>query len=118
MGFAGIEDALNDVRQIDLTTTRRASGRKHTRPVWFVRRGGSLYLMPVSGSDSRWYRDVVETPGIRLSARGATYDATATPVTDPAGVDEVVRMFREKYGDRDVAAYFPKREVAVEVPPA
>lgn len=32
------------------------------------------------------------------------------------GVSEVLDMFRAKYGARDVAAYYPKPNVAVEVP--
>ena len=40
------------------------------------------------------------------------------PVTDPTKVDEVVESFRSKYGAADFAAYYPKHDVAVEIPPA
>ena len=60
---------------------------------------------------------MLETPDIRLAVVGTEYRARATPITDPARVDEIVEQFRTKYGARDVEAYYPKRDVAVEVPP-
>ncbi len=78
----------------------------------------NLYLLPVTGSDSQWYKNVVKTPGVRLTAGGTEYSARAEPITDPAKVDEVVESFRAKYGARDVESYYPKHDVAVEVPPA
>jgi hypothetical protein len=103
-----------DTREIELTTTH--SGRPRSRTVWFVQKGETLYLLPVTGSDSAWYRDVLKTPRVRLSAGPAECDAEATPIADPADVQQVVEDFRAKYGGRDVAAYYPKHDVAVEVP--
>jgi hypothetical protein len=83
--------------------------------VWFVRQGDKLYLLP-GGSDSHLYKNVLKTPTIRLATGGAEYTGPATPVTDPARVDDVVDKFRAKYGAEHVEAYHPKRDVAVEVP--
>jgi hypothetical protein len=38
------------------------------------------------------------------------------PITDKSRVDEIVEKFRAKYGARDVEAYYPKHDVAVEIP--
>jgi len=108
--------ALEVSREIGLTVTGRKSGREISVPVWFVREGGKLYLVPVNGSDSDWYKNVLNTPMIRLAAGGAQLSATATPITDPARVGEILDMFRAKYGAQDVEAYYPKQDVAVEVP--
>ena len=70
----------------------------------------------MTGSDSQWYKNVLKTPTIRLAAGGSDYSAQATPVTDPAKVDEVVESFRAKYGAKDVESYYPKHDVALEVP--
>jgi hypothetical protein len=43
-------------------------------------------------------------------------NATATPTSDVAKVEQVLDKFRAKYGAGDVEAYYPKQEVAVEVP--
>ena len=118
MAFADFENVLNSTNEIELTITGRVSGRESSRPVWFVQQGENVYLLPVTGSDSQWYKNVVKTPAIRLSAGGAQYSARAVPVTDAAKVDEVVESFRAKYGARDVESYYPKHDVAVEVPAA
>ena len=108
--------ALESTREIQLTVTGRKSGREITLPVWFVQQGGTLYLLPVRGSGSDWYKNVLREPTIRLTAGDAQLTPRATPITDPAKVAQVVDMFRAKYGADDVEAYYPKRDAAVEVP--
>ncbi len=108
--------ALDSSREVDLTVTGRKSGRGITLPVWFARDGGTLYLVPVQGSDTNWYKNVLRTPTIRLAAAGTETTASAAPVTDPARVADIVAKFRTKYGERDVAAYYPKQNAAVTVP--
>ena len=43
-------------REITLTVTGRKSGRAISIPVWFVLEDRKLYLLPVTGSDTQWYR--------------------------------------------------------------
>jgi hypothetical protein len=64
---------------------------------------------------SDWYKNVLKTPTILLAAEGAQFSAAATPTSDAAKVQQVVDKFRAKYGARDVEAYYPKQDVAVEV---
>jgi deazaflavin-dependent oxidoreductase (nitroreductase family) len=109
------EKALESTREIELAVTGRKSGRRISVPVWFVREGENLYLVPVNGSDSDWYKNLLKTPVIRLAAGGAQLTATANPSTDPARVGAILDKFRARYGTRDVAAYYPKQDVAVEV---
>lgn len=108
--------ALEDSREIELTVTGRTSGREISIPVWFVQDGEKLYLVPVSGSDSNWYKNILKTPTIRLAAQAAKLEATATPTSDTGKVEQVLDQFRAKYGARDVGAYYPKQDAAVEVP--
>jgi len=108
--------AVDASREVELTVTGRRSGRPISLPVWFVRDSDYLYLVPVSGSDSSWYRNVLRTPALQLTAGDAQLAASAAPVTDPARVGEIVDMFRAKYGTEDVAAYYPKQNAAVQVP--
>ena len=111
-----LRNALQGTSEVDLTVTGRKSGQESTRPIWFVEEGDRLLLLPVSGSDSNWYRNVVETPAIRLIADGAELSATARSVEDADGVADVVEKFRQKYGADQVAQYYPKQNAAVEVP--
>ena len=115
MSASDIKDALQDKNEVQLTVTGRKSGNESTRPIWFVEDGARLLLLPVSGSDSNWYRNALKTPEIRLAADGAELRATAKPV-DQAGVAEIVEKFGEKYGADRVAEYYPKQDAALEVP--
>lgn len=56
MAAADFRNALNDTDEIELTTTGRTSGRQSSRPVWFVTQGETVWLLPVTGSDSQWYK--------------------------------------------------------------
>ncbi|HEY4428812.1 MAG TPA: nitroreductase/quinone reductase family protein [Solirubrobacteraceae bacterium] len=116
MASEDFENALANTAEIQLTTTGRITGRESSRPVWFVRRNNKIYLLPVTGSDSQWYKNLLANPTVRLAADGAEHTATARPIQDPAEVEEVVDAFHAKYGADDVKAYYPKTDVAVEVP--
>lgn len=108
--------ALQSTQEVQLTVTGRKTGREITIPVWFAQEGDRVYLLPVNGTDSDWYRNVLKDPTIRLAAGGAQVTARAKPIEDPAGVARVVDMFRAKYGSESVDSYYPKRNAAVEVP--
>jgi hypothetical protein len=107
--------ALRGTNQIDITVTGRVTGREITIPVWFVAEQGNVYLLPVTGSDSDWYKNVLAAPGIRLTADGVSMTTPATPVTDPGRVAEIVGKFEARYGADQIAAYYPKTDVAAEV---
>jgi hypothetical protein len=115
MTDTAFDKALEKTREIQITTVGRTTGRHISQPVWFVRRGDKLYLLPVGGSESNWYKNVRRAPTIRMAAGQAEHTSPATPITDPAGVGKVVEAFRAKYGAKDVTAYFPAANVAVEV---
>ncbi|MEV6810576.1 nitroreductase/quinone reductase family protein [Micromonospora sp. NPDC051296] len=111
-----IGDALQGVREVELTVTGRKTGRQISRPVWFVLDEDSVFLVPVTGSDSEWYKNVRQTPMVQLAANGTALSSGATPITDADRVDHVVAMFRDKYGAEQFASYYPKHNVAVQVP--
>jgi deazaflavin-dependent oxidoreductase (nitroreductase family) len=115
MAHEEFKKALDSKGEVELTVTGRKSGRELSRPVWFVREGDTLDLVPVSGSDSDWYKNARKAPTVRLTAGGAQLTERATPITDPAKVAEILDKFRAKYGAQDVAAYYTKQDVAVEV---
>jgi deazaflavin-dependent oxidoreductase (nitroreductase family) len=108
-----LKDRLSRSREINITVTGRKSGRAISLPVWFVLEDGKLYLLPVSGSDTQWYKNVLNNPSIRIEAGGEKAELSATPVTDPKQVASVVEKFRAKYGPSDVKKYYSKFDVAV-----
>jgi deazaflavin-dependent oxidoreductase (nitroreductase family) len=110
---AAIRDRLSRYREIKISVTGRKSGRAISIPVWFVLENDKLYLLPVQGSDTQWYKNVLKHRGIRIDARGTEAEFQAVPVTDATQVSSVVDRFREKYGARDVKKYYSKLDVAV-----
>jgi hypothetical protein len=117
MAAADFAKALQGTDEIELTVTGRVSSKKSTRPVWFVLEGKkTLYLLPVQGSDSEWYKNVLKHPTITLAVKGAKWTGKAAPITDPAKVHDVVESFRTKYGAGEVKKYYKKLDVAVKVP--
>ncbi len=110
-----LRDRLSRYRQINLSVTGRKSGRTISVPVWFVAEGDKLYLLPVQGSDTQWYKNVLQNPSIRIAARDAAAEFRAVPVTDTKSVGPVIAKFRDKYGAADVKKYYSKLDVAVVV---
>ncbi len=104
---------LSRNREITITVTGRKSGRAISNPVWFVFEDDKLYLLPVQGSDTQWYKNVLKTPAIRIDARGAVAEVKAVHLTDSKQVLSVVEKFRAKYGASDVKKYYSKLDVAV-----
>jgi deazaflavin-dependent oxidoreductase (nitroreductase family) len=114
--LTGFEAALEHTNEIELTTTGRVTGKPISTPVWFVRRGGKLYLAPGDGTDSQWYKNLLKTPAVRLAARGAQYSTMATPIADAGMFAQILDYFRAKYGARNVGSLYPHPNVAVEIP--
>jgi deazaflavin-dependent oxidoreductase (nitroreductase family) len=112
-GDDSLKAQLSRASEITISVTGRKSGRTISNPVWFVLDGDKLYLLPVKGSDTQWYKNVVKNPSIRVDARGEEADLQAAPIIDPAQVASVVQKFRGKYGFGDVKKYYSKFDVAV-----
>jgi deazaflavin-dependent oxidoreductase (nitroreductase family) len=115
MTSSAFQKALDATREVDITVTGRTSGRKISTPVWFVREGDVLYLLPVKGSESQWYRNVVRTPTMDLAAGGHTATVEPKRITDPNKVKEVVEKFRARYGAADVKKYYSKFDVCLAI---
>ena len=115
--MSGRKDALADrlsrSREITITVTGRKSGRTISIPVWFVWNDEKLYLLPVEGSDTQWYKNVLKNPSMRIALRDAEAECRAVPITDSVQVSSVVASFRAKYGAGDVKKYYSKFDVAV-----
>src|SRR6188472_392531 len=115
MSKADLYQRLDKVNEKRLSVKGRKSGREISRPVWFVHEGNTLYLLPVQGSDTNWYKNLLADPALKIFVNGAETTATGKPITDNNRVDYVVRKFRSKYGEGQVKKYYSKFDVAVEV---
>ncbi len=109
-----LKDRLSRYRELKLSVVGRKSGKTITNPVWFVAEGETLYLLPVHGSETQWYQNVLKNPQIEVDARGAEAELRAKPITKSDAVKSVIEKFRDKYGAADVKKYYSKFDVAVE----
>ena len=108
-----LKDRLARYREINISVTGRKSGRTISNPVWFVLDEDKLYLLPVKGSETQWYKNILKNPKMRIDARGEGSEFNAVPLTDAKQVSSVVEKFRDKYGAGDVKKYYAKFDVAV-----
>ncbi len=107
-----LRDRLSRSREINISVTGRKSGRAISIPIWFVADDEKLYLLPARGSDTQWYKNVLEKPSIRIKAGGAEAELKVVPVRDAAQVSSVIEKFRAKYGESGIKLY-AKLDVAV-----
>ncbi len=108
-----LKDHLSRYREITIAVTGRKSGRTISNPVWFVMEDDKLYLLPVQGSDTQWYKNALKKPKIGIKARDAETEVQAVPITDAEEVASVTEKFRKKYSAKDVKKYYSKFDVAV-----
>ncbi len=106
---------LDAAQELQITVTGRRSGQNISLPVWFVRQHDRLYLLPVRGSDTQWYRNVLQTPVLTIAAKGTTAGVKAKPINDAKRVSEIAEQFRKKYGAGNVKKYYSKLDAALEI---
>ena len=111
----GLKERLARFRQIKISVIGRSSERTISIPVWFILEGNKLYLLPVQGSDTQWYKNLLRHREIGIAARGVEAEFHTAPVTDPTAVASIVEKFREKYGAKDVKKYYSNFDVAAVV---
>jgi hypothetical protein len=117
MSKSDLQQRLNRASEITLSVKGRKSGKDIPRLVWFVHEGNTLYLLPVQGSDTNWYKNFQEDKTLKISVSGEEVRPTnGKPISDSNTVDDILDKFRSKYGEADVKKYYPKPDVAVEVP--
>jgi hypothetical protein len=111
-----LKSRLARSREIHISVIGRKSWRTISIPVWFVFDGATLYLLPVQGSDTQWYKNVLKNPSMGIKAGSEQAELKVAPITDAKKVSSVVEKFRAKYGAGDVKKYYSKFDVAVTAP--
>lgn len=115
--------ALTSTEAIDLTVKDQKTGRSSSRPVWFVIESEKLYLLPMTGSDSKWYKNILVNAEVQISARsplrvlgmkGRKLTANTKPI-QASEVADVVQKFKSKYGAAEISKTYSKLDAAVQV---
>ena len=115
MDNSEIQKALDSSVELQITVTGRRSGREHSTPVWFVREGKTVFLMPVMGSKNQWYKNVLKSKRIKISSGRVSLELPANPISDSKKVVSVADKFRKKHGAADVKKYYTGFDAAVEL---
>jgi hypothetical protein len=117
-----MEDSVEDLkkrlartRQIKISVTGRKSGATITIPVWFVLEGDKLYLLPVYGSDTQWFKNLEKNRSLGTSTGGLEARFKPMLLRDPKTVKAVVKKFRARYGAADVKKYYRTFDVAIRI---
>jgi hypothetical protein len=116
MSTSGFKEALDRSSEIELSVIGRTSGTNIERPVWFVFKTNILYLLPLNGSETNWYKNILKNSAIAVSVGNTKISANARPITDSSRVRQIVDAFRFKYGPNDVKKYYTKFDTIVEIP--
>jgi deazaflavin-dependent oxidoreductase (nitroreductase family) len=108
-----LKHRLSSSSEITITITGRKSGRAISIPIWFVWEDETLYLLPVQGSNTQWYKNVLRNPSMRINAGKDEAEVKVVPFTATEQVSSVIEKFRSKYGAGNVKKYYSKFDVAV-----
>ena len=115
MSSEGFLKALVNRSEIEITTVGRRSGKDHTHPVGFVQDRNKIYLLPVAGSKSQWFKNIQARARMSLIAGKNVIEVDAKPHTDEKFVADVRKRFEDKYGKGEIKKYFKKFDAAVEL---
>jgi hypothetical protein len=105
----------SEIHEIELTVTGRTSGKPLPRPVWFAVRGKELLLLPVTGTDTEWYKNILRDPRVTVTSGQQMLKGKLHTITQKTQVDEVIALFERKYGASDIKKYYPKPNVAASI---
>ncbi|OLD13781.1 MAG: hypothetical protein AUI50_05605 [Crenarchaeota archaeon 13_1_40CM_2_52_14] len=116
MKIDNLKSSLAKETEIELVVTGRKSRKLIPRPVWFVLKGTELLLLPVTGTNSQWYKNILQDPRVKIKSKGQSITGKLHPIAGKKEVGEVIRLFEEKYGPRDIKRYYPNPNVAASLP--
>jgi hypothetical protein len=91
MPKADLRQRLDRSDEITLIVKGRKSRREIPRPVWFIHEHNTLYLLPVQGSDTNWYKNLLANPTLKISVNGVEAYAGGKPITDSNRVGDIIR---------------------------
>jgi hypothetical protein len=106
---------LQGKKELTIAVRGRRSGRTHSLTVWFVLEGDSLHLLPVSGSHTNWYRNILGSGEMTLTVDGESLKVEPQPITESGPVERTVERFRAKYGAGEISRWYSKLDVAVKI---
>ena len=109
-------DALKKAKEIKITVIGRNTGKEISLPVWFVHEKDTLWLLPVNGSKTHWYQNLLKKPTITIKVGKEERTLKAQVLIAATNVGSVIQSFQKKYKPEMIAKYYPgPRDAAVKL---
>src|SRR5207247_11235637 len=102
MDSSEVQKALDASEELRITVTGRKTRREQSTPVWFVREGKTLFLLPVRGSKNQWYKNVLKSNRIKISSGKLSLDLSARHITESKKVASTVDRLVNKQDRKSV----------------
>ena len=115
MSSEDFKKSLERKSEVNITTIGRKSSKPRTNTVWFVQEQNKVYLLPVSGSKSQWFKNIQAKPRIVFASEKNEIQVEAKPSTDKKFVEGVKKKFEAKYDREEIEKYYTGFDAAVEV---
>jgi len=92
--------AWHSADEIEIETSRGNGAPVHRTIIWIVVDGDTPYVRSVRGPSGRWYRELQANPHGAVHVNGQRVAVDAEAAADPAIVERVSALLREKYAAR------------------
>jgi len=115
MNRSDFSEAILKSRELEIAFKGRKTNRTFKATVWFAQEGEKIYLLPVYGSDTNWYKNARVNPNLEIIVGGRTVRVKAKFLTEEKPVRDVIDRFNEKYGANEIKKWYSKLDVAVEL---
>ena len=93
-------DELNKIgraEELQIASLRRDGTLRNPVTIWVVRVGDDLYVRPIHGRTSAWFRGTQVRHEGRIRAGGVDKDVTFVEESDPNINDQIDAAYRTKY---------------------
>jgi len=93
-------DELNKIgkaEELEIASLRRDGTLRKPTTIWVVRVGDGLYVRPVNGRTSAWFRGTQTRHEGRIQAGGVEKDVAFLEETDPETNEQIDAAYRTKY---------------------
>ena len=93
-------DELNKIEtaeELEIASLRRDGTLRNPVTIWVVRVGDDIYIRPVNGRTSAWFRGTQARHEGRIQAGGVEKDVAFLEETDPGTNEQIDAAYHKKY---------------------
>jgi hypothetical protein len=90
-------DDWSFAKGVETISIETRPGDPYSVNVWFVSHGPRLWVAAGGGAGSKWAKNLMADPRVRLLIDGKLYERKAVRTTDQAELDEALVLYQTKY---------------------